>query len=528
MSGIQSGETPGPVSGQVDDELQREIDEALGGQSVEQLMEESAAGGAAAQRPAGDEGDGEAAPQEIHHEIRRGRIAAIRGEDVFVDLAGDANKLQGVVPLVQFERPPRLGSIMDFVVEKIDEAQGLVFLSREGAVSRATWEHIQRGTIVEARVVAFNKGGLELEMVGGIRAFMPASQVDLHHVDNLEQFVGQRLEGAVQEIDRKSKKVVLSRRQHLQHKRHEAKKKLLTELNEGDIRDGKVSSVVDFGAFVDLGGVDGLIHISDLSYTHVDKPADVVKVGQPVRVKVLKIDREKGKVGLGLKQVEPDPWTTVGERFKKGESISGRVLRTAAFGAFVEVEPGVEGLLPLSEMSWKRIHKAEEVVQPGQVVHVQILTIDPSQHRMSLSLKQAQGDPWAGAAEKYAKSSTHDGKVIGTTDFGAFVELEPGIEGMVHISELSDRRVGAVTDIVKVGDVKPFRVLETDEAQRRIRLSLKPESAAREHVAAAVAAKGQPAKPAAKKIPKGNLKGGMDPSGSLGMGLGGLRLDQFK
>jgi small subunit ribosomal protein S1 len=528
---MQSGGAPGSVPSQVDEDLQREIDEALGDQNIEALMEQSAGGGETS-ASAGESGD---RPPEFHHEVRRGRIAAIRGEDVFVELAGDVNKLQGVVPLQQFERQPRLGSIMDFVVERVDEGQGLVYLSREGAVSRATWDHLQRGAIVDARVVSHNKGGLELEMVGGIRAFMPASQVDLHHVDNLEALIGQKFEAQVQEIDRKGKKVVLSRRALLQMRRAEAKKRTLEELKEGDIREGTVSNIVDFGAFVDIGGVDGLVHVSDLSYTHIDKPADAVKVGQQVRVKVLKIDQTKGKISLGLKQVEPDPWQNVGERVQIGESISCRVVRTAAFGAFVEVEPGVEGLLPLSEMSWKRIGRAEDVVQVGQVVHVKVLTCEPGKRRLSLSLKQAQGDPWIGAERKYKKGTTHEGKVIGTTDFGAFVELEPGIEGMVHISELSAQRVGAVTDVVNVGDVKPFRILETDEEQRRIRLSLKPESAgaraggdARQTAPSGKHAAQSRHQPAARRKPRSDLKSGLGDGGGMGTGLGGLRLEDLK
>jgi small subunit ribosomal protein S1 len=519
-----------PSAGQLDAQLQREIDEALGGASVEQLMEQAAS---AAELSADDDaaGTGGDAPKEFHHEFKRGRIAAIRGEDVFVELTGETAKLQGVVPLPQFERPPRIGSIMDFIVERIDEAQGLVFLSREGAVSRSTWEQLQRGAVVEARVIAANKGGLELEMVGGIRAFMPASQIDLHHIGELEPLVGEKLEGIVQEIDRRSKKVVLSRRQLLQQRRESSRAKLLAELEEGQIREGKVSSLADFGAFVDLGGVDGLVHVSDLSYTHVNKPGEVLKVGQTVKVKVLKIDREQQRIGLGLKQVEPDPWDGLANRIRVGEQVVGRVVRTANFGAFVEIEAGVEALLPLSEMSWTRIHKAEDVVQPGQVLRLGVLSIDESKRRISLSLKQAQGDPWVGAEHKYATHSLVDGKVISTPDFGAFVELEPGVEGLVHISELSDRRVNSVQDVLQVGDVKQFRVLEVNEDDRRIKLSLKAVTAP---ATADSSASGSADRPAAspargkagRRAHDKNLKGGMD-ARNLGLGLGDLKLSDL-
>lgn len=521
----------GRPTGGIDEELQREIDEALGGQNVEALMESSSAQAASAAEGSAAEG-APAAPGEFHHEIRRGRISAVRGEDVFVDLVGADGKHQGVVPLSQFERAPRLGSIMDFVVERIDDAQGLVFLSREGAISRTTWDQLQKGSIVDARVTATNKGGLELEMVGSIRAFMPASQVDLHHVGELEPFIGQKLEAIVAEIDRRGKKVLLSRRALLQQRRERAKEKLMAELEEGQLRDGTVSNIVDFGAFVDLGGVDGLVHISDLSYTHVGKPADVVQLGQAVKVKVLKIDQEHGRISLGLKQVAPDPWEGIESRFQVGEQIAARVLRTANFGAFAEVEPGVEALLPLSELSWKRIHSAGEAVQPGQVVHAKVISLDASKKRMSLSVKQAGGDPWTGVEREFEKGTSHEGKVIGTTDFGAFVELKAGVEGMVHISELSTSRVGAVVDVVKVGDVKSFRVLEVDEEQRRIRLSLKPESAPRaEGGHAAGEGRGRQAAhapPPAKRQPRKDLKSGLGDAGAMGMGLGNLRLEDLK
>ncbi|MEE9212456.1 MAG: S1 RNA-binding domain-containing protein, partial [Phycisphaeraceae bacterium] len=461
-----SGSTPP----ETDAQLEREIAEALGGQNVEQLMEQAAqVDDSITHQAVADSHE----PKRFEHEIRRGRICAIQGDDVFVQLAGIDGKHQGVVPLGQFERQPRVGSIMDFVVERFDESEGLLILSREGAVSRATWEQLQRGAVVEARVTATNKGGLELELVGGIRAFMPASQIDLHHVDDLDQFIGQKLRGQVQEIDYRSKKIILSRRRHLEHERAAARRKLWAQLEVGQERQGIVSSVVDYGAFVDLGGVDGLAHVSDLSYSRVCKTSDVVRVGQHVKVKVLKIDAERQRVSLGLKQVEPDPWAGIENRIKVGDQVSARVTRTADFGAFVEIEPGVEGLLPVSEISWKRIHKPCEVVKPGDVLRMGVLSIDPAKRRIALSLKQAQGDPWIGAERKYAVNSLVQATVTGTSDFGAFVELEPGVEGLVHISELAPSRVNRVEDVVKIGDRKQFRVLMVDEEQRRVKLSLK-------------------------------------------------------
>jgi small subunit ribosomal protein S1 len=516
----------------IDAQLAKELAAAEGG--VEQLMEKSLQESDPPAAPAQEQGDGPAAGKgksDFHHQIVRGRISAIRGEDVFIDITGglsaEGSKLQGVVPLVQFDRPPRMGAIMDFVVDTVDDQQGLVFLSREGAISLATWDQLVRGSVVEARVTKSNKGGLELEMVGGIRAFMPASQIDVYHVDDLEQFVGQKLEAVVQEIDRKAKKVLLSRRTHLENQKAKNREKVLKELEVGQEREGTVSSVVDFGAFVDLGGVDGLVHVTDLSHAHVKKPSDVVKAGDKVMVRVLKIEPEKNRIALGMKQVQPDPWDGVADRYTAGEQVKGRVTRTANFGAFIEVEEGVEGLLPMSEMSWKRIHKAEDVVKVGDVVQVAVLAVDPQKKRLTLSLKAAKGDPWVGASHKYARDSMVSGTVTGTTDFGAFVELEQGVEGLVHISELSDRRVGQVTDVVKVGDTKEFRIKDIDEDQRKMSLSLKP--AGSDHGGGDGRGRGdQPVVkgPARKKIPKENLKSGLGNVG--GTGLGGLSLDDFK
>jgi len=536
MSEHSPNETPGHAG--TDSQLEQEVQQALAGQDLDQLMAEAEqAKQPAAEQPGssevGGEESGQSAEEEgdrprIQHDMRRGRISAIRGEDVFVDLPGDTGKLQGLVPLTQFDRPPRIGSIMDFVVDHVDEDQGLMFLSREGAISRATWEQLQPGAVAEARVLRTNKGGLELEMVGGIRSFMPASQIETHHIEDLESWVGQKVAGIVQEIDRKSKKVVLSRRQYLEQEAKRKKEQVLSELEPEQIRTGKVSSLTRFGAFVDLEGIDGLIHVTDLSYSHVDRPSDVVQLGQEVQVKVLSVDKEKERISLGLKQVQPDPWESIESRYHVGDQVQGRIVRTANFGAFVELEPGVEGLLPLSEMSWRRVTKAEELLQQGDNLWMKILSVDPDQRRISLSLKQAQGDPWVGAERKYAPGTWVDGTVRSTPEFGAFVELEAGVEGLCHISELAPHRVKQVQDVVQPGDTKQFRVLEVDEENRKIRLSLKPEEAEQQQAEQARQHQQEPKKQpgkAKKQTSHQNLRGGMDPGG---VGLGGLRPEDFQ
>jgi len=518
----QSGvDKPAPTN----EELEREVNEELDGKSVEEIM--SSASAPEASDSAGLAEGEEEEPTRIEMELKRGRITSIRDDDVFVDLTGVDAKMQGVVPLTQFERPPRLGSIMDFVVERVDDKEGIVHLSREGAVTRATWDTLAKGAIVEARCTGTNKGGLELEMAGGIRAFMPASQVDMHHVDKLEDMVGQKVHAVVHEIDRKGRKVIISRRAFLEKERAMKRHKLMAEIEVGQTREGVVSSIMEYGCFVDLGGADGLVHVSDLSYTHIANPADVVKVGQTVSVKVLKIDKEKDRISLGLKQATPDPWEGVENRIRAGDQITGRVLRTADFGVFIEVETGVEGLLPASEMTWKRHARPSDLVKTGDMLRLAVLTVDAPKRRLTLSLKQSQGDPWVGASHKYARNTVVEATVLSTTEFGAFMELEPGVEGLVHISELSDKRVNTVGDVVKVGEKHQVRVLEADEDNRRIRLSIKavkeplPEPAASktgdEKQAAA------PAKPGKARVSSKHLKGGIAHA-SLGTGLGQLKL----
>ncbi|MEM7681421.1 MAG: S1 RNA-binding domain-containing protein [Planctomycetota bacterium] len=542
---------PDPAAEAAAEQARIESEVAEAGKAFEALMEEQDAAPAAdtteappAGAPADAETQGEAGPDQTqpadsgepkHLELRRGRISAIRGDDVFIDLAGDLTpsgaKLQGITPAQQFERVPRIGSIMDFVVDRVDEKQGLVFLSREGAASRATWDQLRPGAVVEARVTGHNKGGLELELVGGIKAFMPASQVDVRPVEDLSVWVGQKVPARVSELDVKRKKVVLSRRSHLDEKRKRDRVRLMAELKPGDLRDGKVTSLTDFGAFVDIGGVEGLVHVTDLAYTRVEKPGDVVQVGQDIRVKVLKIDTGKNRLALGLKQAAPNPWEGVEGRMQPGAEIAGTVTRIADFGAFVEVEPGLEALLPISEISWRRIHKVEDELSAGQSIRAKILAMEPGRRRLTLSLKQLGDDPWTSANDQYAPGTKHPGKVTHLTDFGAFVELAPGVEGLAHISELADRRVERVADIVSVGDEKTFRIKSVDPQARKLSLSLRTPreggggKSGREERSGKYSDKELAQRARKPKINKGNLRGGMDPGG---MGLGGLKLDDFQ
>lgn len=508
-----------------DQQLQQQIEEAMGDADMAALMAPSVEDQSAPTQAAASDSSAGGDQMELTMDIRRGRVASVSGDDVFVDLAGVEGKNSGVAPLKQFSRAPRVGAIMDFVVDRFDESDGLYILSREGALRSSTWDNLHKGAPIEARVTATNKGGLELELVGAVKAFMPMSQIDLGHVDDPETFVGQKIPAIVEEIDRKSRQVILSRKAYLLKHRQTQRRKLLAELAVGDIRQGTVTGLKPYGVFVDIGGVDGMVHISDLSYTHVGKPQDVVNVGDQVQVRVLKIEPDKKRISLGIKQIEPDPWEGVAAKYNVGEEVSGRVVRTADFGAFIELEPGVEGLLPISEMSWGHIREVEDVLKAGDVIRLRILAVDVKKQRISLSLKQIQPDPWAGASDKFAVGEVVEGKVTSTTDFGAFVEIEAGVEAMVHISELSPQRVGKVTDVLNVGDVKQFKVIQVDSQQHRMKLSLKAVTHPGESAPSAQH-RGAPTtnKPKRKPHKPGNLKGGMGSHGGMGIGLGDLKL----
>lgn len=469
----------------IDQELDKELADALGEGSIEDMMEQASHAPAAPQsdtdeepsedtstaRPAGKSKGG--AGGSVAMRTRRGRIQSISGDDVFVQLHGTEQHLQAVVPLPQFDRPPRIGSIMDFVIDRVDESEGLMHMSREGAASAATWDHIQKGSIVEARVVSSNKGGLELEMPGNIKAFMPASQIDIGHVDDIDTWIGQKLKAVVHDIDRRGKKMVVSRRRFLEQEKARLEEVTWAKLQEGDTVEGKVERLMPYGAFVNIGGVDGLLHIADMSHVRINKPEDIVKTGQTLTVKILSLDQESKKIRLGLKQIQADPWDSIQGRLHVGDHITGVITRIADFGAFVLLEEGVEALLPVSEISWNRRVKPSDVVQEGQTVRVSVLNLDLEKRRISVSLKAEQGDPWTGAEVKYAKNELVDATVKSITDFGAFAQIVPGVEGLVHISELSNKRVNSVQDVLQVGDTKQFRVLECDEENRKIRLSLK-------------------------------------------------------
>ena len=475
-------------SGGLDADLQREVDDALGDLSLDEILQAEEATPA---RPSTAGG------------VRQGRVIAVQGDDVFVYFGG---KTQGILPASQFEDEPlpREGDVIEVTIEGYDNNDDLLLLSRKGAVLEATWDSLQRGSIVEGRVTGLNKGGLELT-INGLRAFMPISQVDVGRVEDLTPFLNERMKCEVTEVNRAEQNIVVSRRRVLEAEAEEAKKETLQTLEVGDVVRGRVKTIMPYGAFVDIGGVDGLLHISDMSHAHVDDPRSVVKEGDAIDVKVLKFNSETGKISLGLKQTLADPWSDADQKWQPGQAVTGRVTRLADFGAFVELEPGVEGLIPMGEMAYgRRIRSAEEVVKVNDVVQVRVISVDSKRKRISLSLKQMQDDPWMGASQRWPEQSVVEGRVSRITEFGAFVEVSSGVEGLVHISQLSTQHVRNVREAVREGDLVKAAVLSVDEDARRMSLSIKALS---EGGSAAAPATLDLPKPKARKKP---LKGGLE------------------
>ena len=496
MTDSGSEENLGPDN-RLGDDLEREIDDALGDMSLEDLMQADRDRQRAAPARVTDEGQS----------IRKGTVISIQGDDIFVDMGG---RSEGILPAEQFsdEPLPAVGDVIDVMVAGYDSADGLLVLSRKGAVLAAAWETLEEGQVVEGRVTGHNKGGLELD-IQGIQAFMPVSQIERFHTEDMAQYDDQRLRCMVTEIKRDERNVVVSRRDALEIEAAEAREKLMQTLQEGQVISGVVRSIMPYGAFVDLGGVDGLLHVSDMAYSRVEDPAAIVAEGQQVEVKVLKVDREAERISLGLKQIKPDPWTGADSKWPPDSLVAGRVTRLADFGAFVELEEGVEGLVPISEMSFqRRIKHPSDVVAEGDVVRARVLSVDVERGRISLSIKQAGDDPWMGASVRWPTGSIAEGIVTRITEFGAFVELAPGVDGLVHISELSDGHIRAVTEVCREGDHVQAKVLEVDEDRRRIALSIKQLATVADYTGPAADQPASPETPKRKR--KRPLKGGLD------------------
>ena len=369
-----------PLKRQWDDELEAELEAALAGFDAESLA-------VASPRTRAD--DRKHVPksmvgQEAARGTRPGKVIAIRGKSMFIDLGA---KSEGVVPVEQFAGTlPAVGDMIDVNVDHFDTAEGLLILSLKGAAVEANWENLRKGLVVEAKVTKTNKGGLDVE-VNGIRGFLPIGQIDINRVEDAAIYVNQKLRVIVTEANQREKNLVVSRRELLEQERAELREKTWQSLEEGQIRHGVVRSVKDFGAFVDIGGVNGLLHVGEMSWSRISDAAGFIKIGQEVDVKVLKIDREKRKISFGLKQLTPSPWDLVEQKYDRGMTLPGKVTRLMDFGAFVELEPGIEGLVHISELSPNRVRRVADIVKPEQEVEVRILKIEPESKKISLSLR---------------------------------------------------------------------------------------------------------------------------------------------
>jgi len=406
----------------------------------------------------------------------RGTVVSVTADSVLVDIG---YKSEGILPLTAFaanREQPKAGDALQVSVKGRDE-DGYYQLSLFRTAVPKDWSSLERAfeqkSTIVGTVTAVVKGGLHVDV--GVRAFLPASRSGARDAAEMEKLIGEEIRIRITKLDVADEDVVVDRRVVTEEEALESKARRYAEVEEGAVVDGTVRSIMDYGAFVDLGGVDGLLHISDIAWSRVANVGDVLSVGQQLEVKVLKIDPETRRIALGLKQLQPHPWDAVAEKYKAGDRVRGVVSRIADFGAFVELEPGIEGLIHRSEMSWsQRIHKATEVVKAGDVIDALILNISIPERRISLGLKQALGDPWVDAAARLTAGSVVEGPVASITKFGAFVQVSDGVEGMVHISEIvADRRLNHPSDVLRVGQVVKAMVLDLDKEKRQLRLSIK-------------------------------------------------------
>jgi small subunit ribosomal protein S1 len=405
-----------------------------------------------------------------------GTVVAVSGESVLLDIGF---KTEGIIPLAEFQATgdsPKLGDKMPVSIKGRDP-EGYYELSRIKVERPKDWSALEKVFADKAAIAgvvsAVVKGGVSVDV--GVRAFMPASRSGARDAAEMEKLVGQEIRCRIIKLDVADEDVVVDRRAVLEEDERANKDKRYSEVKEGETVNGTVRSLTDYGAFVDIGGVDALLHVADISWGRVNKPSDVLKVGDKVEARVLKVDPAKKRISLGLKQLQPHPWDLVAEKYKVGERIKGTVTRVTDFGAFVELEKGIEGLVHLSEMSWsKKVRKPSDVVNPGDVVDVVVLGVNAPDRRISLGLKQALGDPWVDAAQKFPVGSVAEGPVTSIQKFGAFVQVAEGVEGMVHVGDVSaEKRINHPQDVLHVGQVVKAQVLELDIEKRRLRLGMR-------------------------------------------------------
>ena len=411
-------------------------------------------------------------------EIVEGTVSAVKGDDVFVDIG---YKSEGVVPLDEFKEGEEVKPGYKFKVKLIDlesDRTGMVVLSKKSADEQIRWQQVleryTEGSVVNGTIRQQVRGGLIVD-IDGIEAFLPGSQVEVTPVRDLAPYIGQSFDFKVIKISNERKNIIVSRRELVEGTMAEKKAELLANLQKGEVRKGRVKNITDFGAFVDLDGIDGLLHITDMSWGRVKHPSEVLKVGQELDVMVLDIDRDKERISLGLKQTTDNPWATIAENYPVGSRVRGKVVNLAAYGAFVEIAPGIEGLVHISEFSWtKRVARASDMLNVGDEVDVAVLSVDSENQKIALGIRQTQDNPWDSVQDRYPVGSHVSGKVRNFTTYGAFVELEEGIDGMIHVSDMSwTRKINHPSECLQKGQQVEAVVLDVNVKEQRISLGLK-------------------------------------------------------
>ncbi len=406
----------------------------------------------------------------------KGRVIGMAGDDVVIEVG---LKSEGLIDKEEFAGMPdlKVGDEVDVLLETMEGEGGLVGLSKRKADRQIAWQRItettKQGDEVEGTVMRKIKGGLLVDI--GVPVFLPASQVDIRRPHDIGEFIGRKIRAEILKIDQDRRNIVISRRKLIEHERDAAKKRLLETLTEGDIVKGTVKNIADFGAFVDLGGIDGLLHITDMSWGRINHPSEMVKIDDRIDVKILNIDREKEKIALGLKQTESSPWEEIEGKFPVGSRIKGEVVNIMSYGAFIRLEDGIEGLVHISEMSWtRRVNHPSEMISVGEEVEVVVLDIDKNKQEISLGMKQVEVNPWELVSEKYPPGTVIKGVVRNLANYGAFVEIEPGIDGLLHISDMSwTKKVTHPNELYKKGDEVECVVLEVDQEKQRVSLGVK-------------------------------------------------------
>ena len=409
-------------------------------------------------------------------EIVKGKIIEVRPKEVLVDIG---YKSEGVIPGMEFEdiKTLKVGDEIDVLIEKLEDKDGMVVLSHEKAEFKKNWDKIlticNEGGRISGKVKSLVKGGLVVNV--GVEAFLPASQIDITTPKNLAQFVGNTYEFKVVKINQERQNIVLSRRELIEQERSERRGKLLAEMVPGDIRKGTVKNITDFGAFIDLNGIDGLLHITDMSWGRIGHPTELLKIGQEIDVVVLDVNKEKERVSLGLKQKMANPWDNIETKYPVNARVKGKIVNLVPYGAFVQLEPGVEGLVHVTELSWtKRVAKPSDMLKQGEEIEAVVLGINREEQKISLGIRQLESNPWDTAEQKYPAGTHVKGKVRNLTSYGAFVELEEGIDGMIHVSDISwTRKINHPSEILKKGDEVEAVVLEVDRPNQRIALGMK-------------------------------------------------------